>query len=66
MALQLGALRDALIDAGAQPDKARAAAEEAALYENRLASMDSRLSVLTWMVGANLALTIGILFKLFH
>jgi hypothetical protein len=66
MALQLGALRDALIDAGAQPDKARAAAEEAASYESRLASVDSRLSVLTWMVGANLALTIGILFKLFH
>jgi hypothetical protein len=33
MALQLGALRDALIDACAQPDKARAVAEGAASYE---------------------------------
>jgi hypothetical protein len=38
MALQLGALRDALIDAGAKPEKADKAAEELAGYENRLAS----------------------------
>jgi hypothetical protein len=66
MALQPGALRDALIDAGAQPDKARAAAEEAAGYESRLATVDTRLSVLTWMVAANIALTVGVLLKLFH
>jgi hypothetical protein len=42
MTLQLGALRDALIEAGASPEKASAAAEELAGYENRLASMDSR------------------------
>lgn len=58
MALQLGALRDALMEAGAS--------EEAAGYEVRLASMDSRLSVLTWIAGTNVALTIAILFKLFH
>jgi hypothetical protein len=32
--LQLGALRDALIDAGASPEKADRAAEELAGYEN--------------------------------
>ena len=36
MALQLGALRDALLDAGASPDKADKAAEELATYENQL------------------------------
>jgi hypothetical protein len=44
MALQLGALREALIDAGATPDKAGKAAEEVAAY-------DSDLRLLKWMVG---------------
>lgn len=64
MALQLGALRDALIDAGAKPEKADKAAEELAGYENRLASIDSRLSVLAWMAGTNLVLTAGVLWRL--
>jgi hypothetical protein len=66
MALQLGATRDAFLAAGAPADKADKAAEELAGYENRLASVDTRLSVSTWMAGANLALTIRVLFKLFH
>jgi hypothetical protein len=65
MVLQLGALRDALIDAGANPVKADKAAEELAGYENRLASIDTRLTVLTWMAGTNVALTAGIVVKLF-
>ena len=58
MALQLGALREALIDAGASPEKADKAAEEVASYENRLAGietklvkLDGRVNLLTWMVG---------------
>jgi len=58
MALQLGALREALIDAGASEEKAKAAAEELAGYDSRLASIDarlhgidSRLSMLTWVSG---------------
>jgi len=51
MALQLGALRDALIDAGATPEKADKASEELASYENRLASIETKLAVLMWMVG---------------
>ena len=47
MALQLGALREALIDAGASPDKAFQAAEEIAAY-------DSDIKLLTWMVGRRL------------
>jgi hypothetical protein len=37
MALELGALREALIEAGATPEKAGKAAEEVASYENGLA-----------------------------
>lgn len=61
MALQLGALRDALLEAGATADTARKAAEEAASYENRLASVEGRLSLLTWMVGTNIALSMVLL-----
>jgi hypothetical protein len=51
MALQLGALRDALLDAGAAPDKANKAAEELASYETRLGGIESDLRLLKWMVG---------------
>jgi hypothetical protein len=65
MALQLGALRDALLDAGAAPAKAAAASEEVAAYENRLASIDTRLTLLTWMVGFVIAIVLAIATKLF-
>jgi len=64
MALQLGALRDALLDAGASPEKADRAAEELANYENRLGGIERQLAVLTWMVGFNLVMTAGILWRL--
>jgi hypothetical protein len=70
MALRLGALHDALMHPG-DGDLARRAAEEVAAYDNRLASLDTRLAVLTWMVGflialgvANLWLTMNILNRL--
>lgn len=72
MALQLGALRDALADAGASPELARKAAEEVAGYENQLNSirlelseLRSRVTLLTWMVTFNLALTLLMLGKQF-
>ena len=65
MALQLGALREALIDAGASPDKADRASEELAGYENRLAGIETRLAVLVWMVGFNLAVTVAVLWRVF-
>ncbi len=64
MALQPGALRDALIEAGASTAKADRAAEELAGYENRLAAIDTRLSVLTWMAGTDLVLTAGVPWRL--
>ena len=51
MALQLGALREALVEGGASPEKANKAAEEVANYENRLASLETKLSILMVLVG---------------
>jgi hypothetical protein len=38
--------------------------EEVASYENRLSSIDRQLGVLTWMVGTNLVVTLGVLWRL--
>jgi hypothetical protein len=65
MALMLGALYKALIEGHVSEEQARAAAEEVAGYENRLASIESRLTLLTWMVGTLVALTIGNLWLTF-
>ena len=54
MALMLGKLYDALIPGGTPPDKAR----EAATYEGRLAGIETRLAVLTWMAGALVVLAL--------
>jgi hypothetical protein len=51
MALQLGALREALIEGGASPEKANKAAEEVANYENRLANLERQISILMILVG---------------
>ena len=66
MTLMLGRLFDALRAGGTPEDKAREAAEEVAAYESRLSNVETRLAVLTWMVGANIALTVAVLVKLFH
>jgi hypothetical protein len=42
------------------------AATEVATYQARLANVETRLSVLTWMAGANIAMTTAILFRVFH
>jgi hypothetical protein len=42
MAMQLGALRTALLDAGASHDTADKAAEEVAFYDSRLTATDVR------------------------
>jgi len=65
MALQLGALRDALERAGAPPDKAAKAAEERAGYERDFADLKSDMRVLTWAQAATFAGVIAILLRLF-
>jgi hypothetical protein len=72
LALRLRARREALIEAGASPEKAAKAAEEGATYENRLAGIEAKLAVLDgrvnlvqWMLGFNLAMTLAIVGRLF-
>jgi len=54
-------LYDALKAAGAPDDQARKAAEVVAGYENRFSRIEIDLTALKWMVGFNLAATIGII-----
>ena len=65
MAVMMGDPYDALRSAGAEDDKAKRAASEVAGFENRPASLDSRVSILTWMVGFNLELTLALASKAF-
>lgn len=65
MALQLGALRDALIEAGTSPEKASKAAEELAGYEREFAEIKGDLRVLKWAQAANFAAVLVVLLKLF-
>jgi hypothetical protein len=51
MALQPGALRTALIAAGASTEKADRASEEVAGYENLPASLEGKVNLMTWSSG---------------
>jgi hypothetical protein len=71
MTTMIAEVYDALLAAGSPEDKARKAAEAIAAYENRFTAMDQRftkiegdLKLLTWMVGFDLAATVGIVFLL--
>ena len=55
----------ALVEAGATDEKARAAARSVAQYDSRLSAMDTRLTLLSWMVGFNLTCTIAVMWKVF-
>ena len=65
MALMLSKTYDALKAAGAPDAAAREAAEEIAGFETRLTNLASDVKLLRWMVGANLALSLAILVRLF-
>ena len=56
---------DALREAGASEERSRAAAEAVANYEGRLGGVEADLLLLKWMVGANVAMTIAVLVRLF-
>ena len=62
MTTMITELYDALKDAGAEELKARKAAETVAAYENRFARIETDLGILKWMVGFNLAATVGLIF----
>ena len=71
MTTMIAEVYDALLAAGSPEDKARKAAEAIASYENRFAAIEQRftkvdgdLNLLKWMVGFDLAATVGIIFLL--
>ena len=65
MSTMISEVYDALKEAGASDEKAKAAAQALANYENRFAKIDTNLALLKWMIGFNLAFTMAILWKLF-
>jgi hypothetical protein len=65
MALQLGALREALLSAGADEEKANKAAEELAGYDREFADIKADLRVLKWAQAATFAAVVAVLLKLF-
>jgi hypothetical protein len=65
MALMMGKLYAALRAADVPDDKATAAAEEVAGFENRLSGIEATLRLHTWILTFNTGLAIAILAKLF-
>jgi hypothetical protein len=59
--LALMSLYDALKEGGTSEEKARSAASDVADFEDRLHSIDSKLSILQWAVGVNSGLTLLVL-----
>ena len=66
MSVMIAELYDALKEAGASEEKARAAAKTMADYENRF-KIDAELQLMKWMIGGCLALSgtvIGLLLNI--
>lgn len=71
MSTMISEVYDALIEAGASEGKARLAAEAVVQYDERFNRLDvrseqsaGRTNLLQWMVGTDILLTIGVLWKL--
>ena len=65
MTTMIAELYDALKSAGAPEDKAQAAAQAMADYDNRFSRIEADLLVLKWMVGFVLAGMVPLLFTAF-
>lgn len=72
MPVMSGEVYDALTEAGASAEKARKAAEAVAGYDGQLSgirteltSMRGELTLLKWMVGFNVALSVAVIVRLF-
>jgi hypothetical protein len=65
MSTMITELYDALIDAGASDDKARAAAKAMADYDSRFNKIEADLQVVKWMLGVVLAGVVSIVVKSF-
>ena len=55
----------ALIDAGADDDKAREAAKSVAQYDSDIAEIKASLLLLKWMVGFTLAFVVAMTWRVF-
>lgn len=66
MAVMMGNLYRALKEAGVDEERAQKASEEVAGFENRLSGIEGKVNTLTWMVGTNIALTLGVFAVLFR
>lgn len=64
-ASKLGALRDALLEAGATPEEAGKAAEEIAMYERDVADMKADLRMLKWAHAATCAAVMAVFVRIF-
>jgi hypothetical protein len=64
MALMIAEVYDALRSAGADDEKARAAAIALADNDNAFVAIRQPLRVLEWAVGANTVMLIGLVLKL--
>lgn len=60
MSIMLGKLYLALKEGGATDSLAAEAASEVAGYENRLTKMESDISLIKWMLGANTTLLVAL------
>lgn len=63
MALMNADLYDALKEAGVSEQKSRQAAISVANYESRIAKVESGIEILKYMVGTNILITLGVLWK---
>jgi hypothetical protein len=63
MSLMIEELYDALINAGANDDKARAAARAVARFDADIADLKSLLRLHSWMLGALIGLVVAVLFR---
>ncbi len=70
MPTMISEVYDALIEAGASEEKARKAAEAVAAYDQRFAVLETRIvelagrvGLVQWMLGTNIILTLGVLWK---
>ena len=58
MTTMIAEVYDALKDAGASEDKARKAAEAVAQYDTRLAGVEAKVTLLMWVVGLHVAVSL--------
>jgi hypothetical protein len=65
MSTMISEVYDALLEAGASPEKARKAAEALANHESRFSRIDADLLLLKWMTGFMLAGVTGLVLKAF-